>query len=91
MVTARELAQKAGCHLQIAGPSSVAITADVYRTVKHDEIRAEHQRFGPLGRQSPKLGSFPTALGSVCPTCSSYSISRVFDDSVGGQLGVDTG
>ncbi len=48
LLTARELGGKAGCHLQIAGPSSVAITADVYRTVKQDEIRAEHERFGPL-------------------------------------------
>jgi len=48
MLTARELADKAGCYLQIPGHSSVAITADVYRTVKQGEIKAEHQRFGPL-------------------------------------------
>jgi len=34
---------------KILGHSSVAITADVYRTVKQDEIREEHGRFGPLG------------------------------------------
>jgi len=48
MLTARELADKAGCHLRIPGHGSVAITAAIYRTVKQDEIRAEHQRFGPL-------------------------------------------
>ena len=40
---------------KILGHSSVAITADVYRTVKQDEIKAEHQRFGPLGEQSQVL------------------------------------
>jgi site-specific recombinase XerD len=33
---------------KILGHSSVAITADVYRTVKQDEIREEHQRYSPL-------------------------------------------
>jgi len=55
MLTARELADKAGCRLQIAGPSSVAITPDVYRTVKQAGIRAQHQRFGPLSGQSEVL------------------------------------
>jgi len=32
LLTASELAEKAGCHLRIPGHSSVAITADVYRT-----------------------------------------------------------
>jgi len=33
---------------KILGHSSVAITADVYRTVKQDEIREEHQKYSPL-------------------------------------------
>jgi site-specific recombinase XerD len=33
---------------KILGHSSVAITADVYRTVKQEEIREEHQRFSPI-------------------------------------------
>jgi len=40
---------------KILGHSSVAITADVYRTVKQDEIKAEHQRFGPLGGEGEVL------------------------------------
>jgi len=48
LLTASELPEKAGCYLQIPGHSSAAIAADVYRTVKQDEIKAEHQRFGPL-------------------------------------------
>jgi len=35
---------------KILGHSSVAITADVYRTVKQEEIREEHQRFSPLAK-----------------------------------------
>jgi len=38
LLTAGELAEKAGCHLQIAGHGSVAITADVYRTVEQDGL-----------------------------------------------------
>jgi site-specific recombinase XerD len=37
---------------KILGHSSVAITADVYRTVKQDEIQAEHEKFGPLHREN---------------------------------------
>ena len=33
---------------KILGHSSVAITADVYRTVKHDEIKVEHEKYSPL-------------------------------------------
>jgi len=55
LLTASELGGEAGCHLQIAGPSSVAITPDVYRTVKQAGIRAQHQRFGPLSGQSEVL------------------------------------
>ena len=33
---------------KILGHSSIAITADVYRTVRQEEIKAEHQRFSPL-------------------------------------------
>jgi integrase/recombinase XerD len=33
---------------RILGHSSVAITADVYRTVKQDEIQAEHRKYSPL-------------------------------------------
>jgi site-specific recombinase XerD len=36
---------------KILGHSSVAITADVYRTVKQDEIGEEHQGFGPLAQE----------------------------------------
>ena len=36
---------------KILGHSSVAITADAYRTVKQDEIKAEHGRFGPLSQR----------------------------------------
>jgi len=35
---------------KILGHSSVAITADVYRTVKQDEIQAEHTKFSPLAK-----------------------------------------
>jgi len=40
---------------RILRKNSMAIAADVYRTVKQDEIRAEHQRYGPLGGQSEVL------------------------------------
>jgi len=33
---------------RILGHASVGITGDVYRTVKQDEIRDEHQKFSPL-------------------------------------------
>jgi integrase/recombinase XerD len=33
---------------KILGHSSIAITADVYRTVKQEEIKEEHQRYSPL-------------------------------------------
>jgi site-specific recombinase XerD len=33
---------------RILGHSSVAITADVYRTVKQDEVREEHKKYSPL-------------------------------------------
>ena len=33
---------------KILGHSSVAITADVYRTVKQEEIQAEHKKYSPL-------------------------------------------
>ena len=33
---------------KILGHASVGITADVYRTVKQDEIQAEHRRYSPL-------------------------------------------
>ena len=33
---------------KILGHSSIAITADVYRTVKQDEIQQEHDRFSPV-------------------------------------------
>jgi integrase/recombinase XerD len=33
---------------RILGHSSVAITADVYRTVKQDEIQTEHRKYSPL-------------------------------------------
>jgi integrase/recombinase XerD len=37
---------------KILGHASVGITADVYRTVKQDEIQAEHKKYSPLaGRE----------------------------------------
>ena len=33
---------------KVLGHSSAAITADVYRIVKWDEVRAEHQESGAL-------------------------------------------
>ena len=36
---------------KILGHSSVAITADVYRTVKQDEIQEEHRKYSPLANQ----------------------------------------
>ena len=33
---------------KILGHSSIAITADVYRTVRQDEIKEEHRRFSPV-------------------------------------------
>ncbi|GAI54939.1 unnamed protein product, partial [marine sediment metagenome] len=33
---------------KILGHASVGITADVYRTVKQDEIQAEHRKYSPL-------------------------------------------
>ncbi|MFC1987929.1 tyrosine-type recombinase/integrase [Chloroflexota bacterium] len=37
---------------KILGHSSIAITADVYRTIRQDEIRDEHQKFSPLSSGS---------------------------------------
>jgi integrase/recombinase XerD len=34
---------------KILGHASVAITADVYRTVKQDEIKEEHRKYSPVG------------------------------------------
>jgi site-specific recombinase XerD len=36
---------------KILGHSSVGITADVYRTVKQDEIQAEHRKYSPLAKK----------------------------------------
>ena len=35
---------------KILGHSSIAITADVYRTVRQEEVREEHKRFSPLAQ-----------------------------------------